>query len=221
MKEYPKIQSMYKRDEETHKFIEGQWSLPEFEYLSSNDWVWTEKVDGTNIRICWYPHVTIDVPTRIVPHLEIKGKTDRADIPKFLLKKLQEMFTMDLMLSIFPEKEVCLYGEGYGAKIQKKGSCYIPNGVSFVLFDVKVGYWWLKRIDIEGLAEKLGIKVVPIVGEGTLYEAINLVKIGVLSRWSEEGRCFDAEGLVLKPKIDLLARSGERIITKLKYKDFK
>ena len=30
MKEYHKIQSIYKRDEKTHKFIEGQFSLPEF-----------------------------------------------------------------------------------------------------------------------------------------------------------------------------------------------
>ena len=51
MKEYHKIQSIYKRDEKTRKFIEGQWSLPEFEYLQNNRWLWTDKVDGTNIRV--------------------------------------------------------------------------------------------------------------------------------------------------------------------------
>ena len=30
MKYYPKIQSVYKRDNKTHKFIEGSFSLPEF-----------------------------------------------------------------------------------------------------------------------------------------------------------------------------------------------
>ena len=43
MKEYPKIQSIYKRDDKTHKFLEGQYSLPEFEYLKDNKWAATEK----------------------------------------------------------------------------------------------------------------------------------------------------------------------------------
>ena len=48
-KEYPKIQSIFKRDENTHKFIDGVFSLPEFEYLKDNLWIWTEKIDGRNI----------------------------------------------------------------------------------------------------------------------------------------------------------------------------
>ncbi len=55
MNEYHKIQSIYLRDPETkHKrFLIGQWTLPEFEYLADNEWSFTEKVDGTNIRIYW------------------------------------------------------------------------------------------------------------------------------------------------------------------------
>ena len=53
MKEYHKIQSVFKRDIANGKIIEGKYSLPEFEYLKDNQWVFTEKVDGTNIRIIW------------------------------------------------------------------------------------------------------------------------------------------------------------------------
>jgi hypothetical protein len=223
MREFPKIQSIYKRDEKTHKFIEGQWSLPEFEYLKNNIWQWTEKVDGTNIRVIWHPcnfdgvirNSALD-PFCYTSQLEFKGKTDNADIPKFLLAKLQEMFPAEKLSQEFPDTPLCLYGEGYGARIQKGGGNYIPKGVSFILFDVWIKEWWLKREDVEEVATKLGIDVVPIKIYGTIHEAINLVRDGYKSQWGD----FLAEGLVGKPVIELKNRKGERILTKLKTKDF-
>ena len=55
MREYHKITTVFDRDPE-NKFktlIDGQFSKPEFEYLANNEWDFTEKVDGTNIRIIW------------------------------------------------------------------------------------------------------------------------------------------------------------------------
>lgn len=46
MRNYPKINSIYKRDFETGAFIEGEFSQDEFEYLKDNIWVCTEKMDG-------------------------------------------------------------------------------------------------------------------------------------------------------------------------------
>ena len=53
MKEYHKIQTVYLRDPETKykTLLVGQYAKPEFAYLANNEWVFTEKVDGTNIRI--------------------------------------------------------------------------------------------------------------------------------------------------------------------------
>ena len=47
---YPKIKSLFKRDEKTFKFTD-EYSCPEFELLKGLRWVATEKVDGTNIRV--------------------------------------------------------------------------------------------------------------------------------------------------------------------------
>jgi len=226
MREYPKIQSIYKREKEKpHKFIEGQWALPELEYLANNQWEWTEKIDGTNIRVIWIPNESftqskywyvagfdlLDKPWGVA----FKGKTDNADIPKFLLTKLQEMFTVEKLVEVFPDTPLCLYGEGYGAKIQKGGN-YIPKGVSFILFDAWIKEWWLKRVDVEDTAKELGIDVVPIKMYGTIHEAINLVRDGYKSQWGD----FLAEGLVGKPIVELKNRKGERILTKLKHRDF-
>lgn len=210
MEIYPKIQSIFKRDENTHKFIEGEYSLPEFEYLKDNVWTFTEKIDGTNIRIGWNGE-----------DIEIGGRTDNAQIPTFLLSRINELFTKEKLATIFNENpaeevSVVLFCEGYGAKIQKGGGNYIPDGVDLALFDIKIGIWWLKREDVEGIAQSLGIKTVPFVGEGTIAGAILEVKNGYTSRYGN----FMAEGMVLRPKVELKSRSGHRIITKLKNRDF-
>lgn len=196
--------------------FEGQWAEPEFEYLANNEWVWTEKVDGTNIRVMWDGK-----------SVSFGGKTDDAQMYVPLLSKLQETFDTtpkrQLFKQIFGEQQegaeaiqVCLYGEGYGAKIQKGGGNYRADGVDFVLFDVKVGDWWLQRKDVEDIAVKLGIKVVPIVGRGSLLEAVEMVKGGFHSQWGD----FASEGLVCRPAVEMKTRRGDRIITKIKCRDF-
>ena len=209
MNQYHKIQTIFKRDPDT-KFktlIIGDYSLPEFEYLKNNVWVFTEKVDGTNIRIMWDGK-----------DITFGGKTDNAQIPAFLVKKLQDTFLpqIDKFKEKFGEEgNVCLYGEGYGAKIQGIGGNY-RSDQDFVLFDIKIKDWWLNREDVEDISDFLEIGIVPIISQGTLDNMINIVSLGFNSRWG----AFLAEGLVARPKIELKTRSGQRIITKLKYKDF-
>lgn len=207
MRKYHKIQTVFKRDPATKckTLLVGEYALPEFEYLKDCEWVFTEKVDGTNIRIMF------DGET-----LKFGGKTDRAQIPADLVNRLNERFLpqTDLFKEHFPDG-VCLYGEGYGAKIQKGGGNYRADQ-DFVLFDIKVGEWWLKRGDVEEIAKALSLDVVPIMGTGTLEYLVKSVKFGFTSKWG----AFIAEGLVARPKIELKARNGSRIITKLKYKDF-
>ena len=215
MKTYHKIQTIFKRDMTNKgKIIEGDYSMPEFEYLKDNQWVFTEKVDGTNIRIMWNGKDVV-----------FGGKTENASIPVFLLYKLQELFEgnkKELFKSKFVNKDgtlmdsVCLYGEGYGAKIQKGGGNYIKDGVNLVMFDVKIGDLWLERENVEDIANHFGLKIVPIIGEGILSEMVEKTRQGFKSQWGD----FMAEGIVARPKIELQTRRGERIITKIKYRDF-
>ena len=208
--EYHKIQTVFKRDMQNKgRIIEGSYSLPEFDYLKDNKWVWTEKVDGTNIRIDWVRG----------EGRKFDGKTDNAQIPAFLYKRLEELFPpekLDAAIKTEDADFLTLYGEGFGAKIQKGGGNYKHDGVDFVLFDVLVGDWWLKRPDVVKVALALKIRVVPIIGTGTLGEAVEMVRGGIKSIWGD----FNAEGLVMKPSVELQTRAGHRIITKIKHKDF-
>ena len=208
MHEYHKIKSVFKRDDNTHYFLEGSWSVPEFNYLKDNEWVFTEKIDGTNVRIIWNPEASDN-------KLKFMGKTKNAQMQVSLYDKLNSLFTYDKFQTLYPDIPMCLYGEGYGVKIQTGGK-YIPDGVNFILFDCFIDKLWLRRDSIENIAEKLEISVVPIVGRGTINDAVNLVKNGLTSTFGN----FQAEGLVLRPCTELRDRRGNRIITKLKHKDF-
>ena len=212
MKEYHKIQTVFLRSPETNfkQLMEGHWASPEFETLKDIPWTWTEKIDGTNIRIMWNGS-----------DIRFGGKTDDAHIPSFLLNVLQQKFTTATMKQIFTDAtEVCLYGEGYGNKIQKDGNRYIAQGTNFILFDVKIGNFWLSRENIEDIAGKLQIDTVPIIGTGTLPEAIEFVKSGYTSTIAHD-KSYIAEGLIMKPKVDLFNRHGQRIVAKIKFRDFK
>jgi ATP-dependent RNA circularization protein (DNA/RNA ligase family) len=207
MQKYHKIQTVYLRDPQTKykTLLEGQYTLPEFEYLANNEWVFTEKVDGTNIRVDWD-----------LERVTFGGRTDNAQIPTFLYSKLQEKFLLNKFLELYPETPMTLYGEGYGARIQKGGVNYISDGVDFILFDVMIGENYLSRDNVEDIGQCLGINVVPIIGAGPLADAIDLAMCGFQSDLGQH----QAEGLVMRPKVELKTRIGRRIITKIKCKDF-
>lgn len=211
MNQYHKIQTVYFRDPETKfkKLLEGKFSKPELEFLANNRWQWTEKIDGTNIRIIWNGFT-----------VRFGGKTDNAQIPTVLLKVLQDTFTAEKLGAQFGTGEiadVCLYGEGFGGKIQK-GSSYCLRQ-DFILFDVKIGDLWLERSTVEEITDSLDILIVPVVGQGTLFEAVEFARTGYKSIIAESSDLI-AEGLILKPQMELFNRRGERVISKIKFQDF-
>jgi ATP-dependent RNA circularization protein (DNA/RNA ligase family) len=211
MKTYHKIQTVFLRDPKTNykTLLEGNWAAPEFNYLKDNEWICTEKIDGTNIRVMWDGE-----------NISFAGKTDNAQIPQSLLKHLENTFTLEKMKDLFNDiPNVCLYGEGYGAKIQK-GDNYLPDSTSFILFDIKVGDWWQPYKTCRDMSEFLNIPIVPIVGIWNIEMAVEYVRQGFTSIIAHN-ELYMAEGLVMKPAIDLFSRSGQRIITKIKHKDFK
>ena len=209
---YHKINSIFKRDMETKNklFILGDYADPDVEYLKDNRWVFTEKIDGTNVRVIFDGH-----------DVSFKGRTDNAQLPARLFEHLTHTFPPHLLKDVFSEeteRTVVLYGEGCGYKIQKNGEKYVDgeHRQDFILFDVKVGDMWLKRDSVIEIARKLGIRFAPIVGFGTIADAIEMVSGSMTSIYGY----FIAEGIVARPERELKDRHGNRIITKIKHRDF-
>ena len=210
---YPKIETLFNRDKETFKVIEGDIRLLEFSNIIW--WYVTEKIDGTNIRIIYNSDVN---------RVDIKGRTDKAQTPKFLQQYLEHLFTPERLELAFqePEGEIILYGEGYGARIQKGGGNYRPDDVSFRLFDVKIGNWWLEPHSIDEIADKLGILAVPFLGIWEKYQIVEYVKSKPKScvAYQDSGQDYKMEGIVARSHPLVLRRNRRRVIFKLKVNDF-
>lgn len=210
MVEYTKIDTIFERSTDGSKaLIEGKYKNDAVQFLKDNQWVCTEKVDGTNIGIVWDGH-----------RVSFQGRTERAQIPADLVNALNRMFggmeNEELFEQKFGEMPVILFGEGYGGKIQ--GGKYRKD-TSFILFDVYLpnSGLWLKRDAIEDIAKAFGIDVVPVILTGTLDEAVAYVKAAPKSTLGDE----PMEGLVCKPAVDMLDRMKRRMIVKVKVRDFR
>ena len=212
MIEYIKIETPYIRAEDgSKKLIEGQFRNETVEFLKDTEWIFSEKIDGTNISIVWDGH-----------KVEFHGRTERAQIPSHLVNKLNEMFGGDvneeLFEQVFGETPMILYGEGYGYKIQNGGG--YRDDVSFILFDVYCpdSNMWLKRDAVEDIATKFNIDVVPIILKGTIDDAVTFIKTRPNTTIGKGEAPM--EGIVGRPSVELKDRRGKRIIVKVKANDY-
>ena len=243
---YQKINTIFMRDAKNVIMPYEPFVEPEFNYLRGLQWRGEEKIDGTNMRI----EVTKEIApseTSVVPEIagvkfnvRIAGKTDNAQIPKNLLKHMQEKYPNEKILASLGLEEFIpvdkwaehkwetyeqipniytIYGEGYGEGIQS-GGWYIKGGNEFIVFDVKVNDIYLLTTARDEIATKLGAPIVPFIGNFTLDEAIDFVRKGFRSKVAENPDAKMAEGLVLRPAFGLKNRMGKRLIVKVKYEDF-
>lgn len=220
---YQKINTCFLRDA-NNVIMPNHFTSKVFDNLKDLKWEGTEKVDGTNTRI-EVRKINGVITTKLL------GKTDNAQIPVLLVEKINSIINAIDFNKVFPDmednSEITIFGEGYGYKIQNGGSYTIKGEldklskdlVDFILFDVRVGNFWLNRKSCEDIAKKMNIKIVPIVGYFTIKEACDYVKKGYKSLIAAD-KDLIAEGLVLRTTDGLLFRNGERIITKIKHKDF-
>ena len=208
MKEYEKIETLYVRDDKTKKLVDGKFRNETVELLKDIDWEFTEKIDGMNIRIYWDGH-----------KVSYYGRTDKAQIPSQLMNRLIELFGGDINEEMFEQKfgdmPVMLIGEGYGAKIQKGGGDYRTDN-DFILFDVCINGNYRPRESVNEIANYFNIDVVPTIMIGRLQDGVDYVKSKPKSKIGNA----DSEGLVARPLKELKDRTGNRIIVKIKVKDF-
>lgn len=211
MQTYPKIETLFERSKDDFKVIEGVYRRPEFENIKS--WLFTEKVDGTNIRIRLDRSET-----------KIAGRTDKAEIPAHLMERLG-----DIAIQVHPQvtdylnkwdiESITLFGEGFGPKIQKGGGLY-GDTVDFIGFDVLVNDdVWLQWHDAMAVFNEFGLRTAPLLGTNVKVDDIVAeVKEGFVSALSD--KILNCEGVVARPRYNLYDQRGNRVMWKLKNTDF-
>ena len=221
--EYPKINSLWKRhgwyldegkkdnpeyQKGRQSFIIGDYASPEFGLI--NKWQCQEKIDGTNIRVNFTKEC-----------VKFFGRTKEATLSKPLQKYLHDTFTIEKMTNQFVKddtfNEVWLFGEGYGPKIQSGGGNYRKDP-GFILFDVRIGTWWLEQSAVKDIAEALGVPYAPIIRTMTEPEIVEYVKSKPYSLCSITPHMM--EGIIARPEPLLLKRNGDPLMFKLKCREF-
>lgn len=208
MSEYHKIDTLFERDPKTFVVDPSKLKSPVIGTISQ--WDVTEKIDGTNIRVMLAEDGEVS----------FGGRTNAAQMPGDLVQYLVRTFQQDklkaaLWIDGTPVAAV-LYGEGFGPGIQKGGGLYRADK-AFILFDVLIGgKWWLNQEGIEDIAQKMGIESVPYLGRMTLSQIVEHVRVPFASKLGTA----TAEGIVARPIETLFDRRGERLIIKLKTRDF-
>lgn len=207
--EYPKIETLFDRDEKTHKVYPDKLRNPVFGLIKT--WQFTEKIDGTNIRCIWSGDT-----------FSFAGRTEKASLPAKLIQWLLRNLSNEVAQEVFGNSPAILYGEGYGAGIQKGGGAY-NREQQFVLFDVLVeDKWWLNWENTRDVARKFGLRTVPYIGEMSLEDGVQMVRLGFDSILAKEitGETVKAEGIVGRTSEPLFDKKGNRLIIKLKTRDF-
>lgn len=228
-----KIKNIFKRDEKTN-LLKSEFSKQYFNFIDW--WTITEKIDGMNMRI----HANQN------GEFLIGGKTDKANIPQDLVDNIGKLFpgNSDEEFNEFIINKlddfgyagynVTLFGEGYGAGIQKGG--IYREDKSFILYDVCFTKddgrkFFAPPREVEDIAESLGIECVRMI-HGASLEYVMLFCESVaepqlaelhsyvdLAKMVDEYSEYTPEGFVVYPTEPLYDSFGERIVFKLKTKD--
>jgi len=208
--EYPKINTLWKRDD-GHNIIEGDYACPEF--ASHKKWRVQEKIDGMNIRI----YISQD------GKVEVKGRTDQASIPPYLLNFIS-MLDIARNLSnsglfTWVKTPIIMFGEGFGGKIQSGGR-YSPTE-SFILFDVYVNGRWSTREEVDNFAIRLNLLSPHDFGMLTVNEIIEFVKSKPIGRYNRMS--YEMEGVIARsePLVRFNTMNANPVMFKLKARDFK
>lgn len=199
--------------------VDASHRTTELVYLYTNPWTWKRKLDGENIRIYWNGEQAL-----------WNGKSNKFTCTK----KFQDYMNNTFIEEIFEEKfgrdkEVYIYGEHMGPKVQ--GNELGLDEDEVVIFDVEIDGMFVCKESIEQIAGYFGVKSVydympkekllpkEVLAEWgdflrkeiTLDDLINLVAKGYLSNW---------EGIVCTPACNIKDHNGNRIIVKIKNKDY-
>jgi len=181
-----------------------------------------EKLHGTSADITFEPLLnTIKYSSGGASHVLFKSLFNEPE----LLQKFRD-------LNIPIDSSITVYGEAYGGSQQGMSPTY-GTSLKFGCFDVQIGNCWLNVEKADLLVQSLGLEFVP-------YEKIQLLKIEdgkIVANMEELNRVRDqpsrqakrngivedkiAEGVVLRPLIEMVLNNGERVICKHKRDEYR
>ncbi|MCX7746927.1 MAG: RNA ligase family protein [Clostridia bacterium] len=189
--------------------------LPEtaaLHFISLEELVFTEKIDGTNMGI----RVTDGVVSHIQKREHICVREDKGDA--FYFEIGESVTGVIENQKIEQLQNVIIYGELCGEKIQKGGNYF--KGRKFIVFDIydTVTNRFLTWDAVRHFTGELGFETAPEINYNKEDLKVHNVKDFVLAQKSVFNPNSDAEGLVIRHRKDTLP--VRRWMAKIRKKDF-
>lgn len=212
MDKYHKIHAPFKRND-AGKRQKGTWARPEFSTLYNIPWHAWEKLDGMNIRII---HEGGDI--------RYAGRTDNAQLQPGLIQHLDDVWrdAASFLAGAMGTDHFTLFGEGIGPKIQSGG--LYGKAPQFIPFDLQFhDGGWCDRFELNRLIDEVcNLPFAAYLGCQTLqvWEEFCEEKRYLRSMVPGANLGCPSEGYIAIPESNLLDSRGNRIITKIKFKDY-
>jgi hypothetical protein len=230
---YPEIKTLFKlipSDEQGKKWDATSGEiLPEtaaLHFIPIEDLVFTEKIDGTNMGI----RIDDGKITTIQKKNDLCNRDDNSDwcyfeLGDFVINKIETM-NLNTFKSINnegiicnPLKNIIIYGELCGAKVQKGGN-YFPER-HFIVFDIynTTNYKFFTWDAVKYFCGLLDLEIVPEIKYDKPTLNVDNVKDFISTQMSVYNPMFGAEGFVVRHRKDIY--SVRRWMAKIRKKDFK
>lgn len=169
-----------------------------------------EKVHGTSAHIQYRPNQPLTYFSGAASNDRFKTLFDEQKIIEVLDK--------------FARNNITVYGEAYGgggAAGQGMSDTY-GKELRFIVFDIKMDDIWLTVPEMAEVATSLGLEAVPFEKIPATLEAIERARDAPSEVAKRRGCGNDKqrEGVVLRPLIELVRSTGERVIVKHRIEKF-
>jgi hypothetical protein len=126
----------------------------------------------------------------------------------------------DMYVTKFEESPIYIYGEFFGKKIQA-GYNYDKENNRFNVFDICQQGWFIPIDILQEYCGKLGLDMVPYLGQMSISEAEQMVSRGFKTKVpNATNPDYMEEGIVARPVIPIKDPRGKRIIVKIKSCDY-
>ena len=233
-KYYPKLQTLYKRDK---NHITNEIRYPEFNLIKK--WILTEKLHGSNNSI------VCRCGSSFHKKIQVRGRTDKSQLHPNVIKylfdiavnnKIYGKLDQQFGLSTSFDSLIEIFGEVVGKEVQGE---YYKKGIGFYVFDIKIYDRFLEWSEVKELCKKLGLEHVPEISiryDNQIYDTSSLINFpnckSSLANLFEHGDGKSelaeknkmppilAEGIVVRTEPQLYNKYNERVMWKLKFKDF-
>ena len=214
---YHKIDTLFERDE-NFKVNVNKVRRPEFDLIK--EWYIEEKIDGMSVGFRYYRDSLYDDGI-------IFGRTGNtnwnANNRVFMDRQSKDMHqSATEILQDYDLEHLTIYGELYGPGIQNGGS--YRDDLGFICFDMTANDTWLNVKDRNTNAERIGVDV-PY--HFKLFSDIDSVarRLANNTQASPQAKLNGkpermAEGVIGRPPVNLYDQRGNRVMWKLKGRDF-